>query len=498
MSRLGNTRVPIQRDFALYFALYNVAEIVKPNRFKRDNINMALLNRYDTPAFLPDFNAIPGQLDAWHRAVSAWFDQVIANDQSAFGASPLQYYNAPNFDPGGMAVEQAITWNAFPKEMLRRYGRDRALVLADRLWPTERYGSPSPDPDDTAGTAGVLYRPQEEYCEWHVLRQPDSNKICRVTFSSEPPEYWQAMFGLVPGDPDQHFPGDQDALLRLYRDLVSPDVQLDDLIAAEDVVDTAGQVWALKGQYNSYNKWNTTLGIAHLNSPPNSLVAEIQLGADATVRYTDPRGRLLVEPDALIGYAGYGGSNRNSDPTIGASVNALARLGAYVTLRNPVGFYMDHIDLSGWEAPDKRPIADCVHIVRGVPQMVERMSIEVPASRGFDVGDLTIAGIPIRFGGQIAECITVKLVGIANILPKPISRPPVGNGSRPIVDPFYPRTVGGVSASQPVPPGFAEAYLNQGTVESAVFPEAAAARAKLAAAPGADRGKLSRHGKRRY
>src|SRR6266849_5848642 len=100
---------------------------------------MALLNRYDTPAFLPDFNTIPGQLEAWHRAVSAWFDAIIASDQSATGEAPLQYYNAANFDPGGITVEQAITWNAFPKELTRRYGRDRALVLADRLWPIESY-----------------------------------------------------------------------------------------------------------------------------------------------------------------------------------------------------------------------------------------------------------------------------------------------------------------------------------------------------------------------
>src|SRR6266568_4362750 len=315
---------------------------------------MALLTRYDPPAFLSDFNSIPGQLDAWHSAVSAWFDQIISNDRAAFGGHPLQYFNAATFDPGGVVVEQAITWNAFPKEMIRRYGRERALILADRLWPIERYRSPSPDPDDTSDTVGVLYRPQEEYCEWHVLRQGDSDRILRVTFSSEPPEYWQALFGLAPGsnDPpiaDHHFPGDKDTLLRLYQELVSSEVRGEDLVASTDIVDGDGNVIVAKGQYNIYNKWNTSLGIAHLNSPPNSLVAEIQLGADATIRYTDPKGRLLVEPDALIGYAGYGGANRNSDPTIGASVNALARLGANVTLRNPVGLYMDHIDLSGWQ-----------------------------------------------------------------------------------------------------------------------------------------------------
>jgi hypothetical protein len=448
---------------------------------------MALLNRYDTPAFLPDFNSIPGQLQAWHRAVSAWFDQIISNDRSAFGDLPLQYYNAAEFDPGGIAVEQAITWNAFPKELIRRYGRDRALILADRLWPIERYRSPSPDPDNTTGTLGILYRPQEEYCEWHVLRQADSGKILRVTFTSEPPEYWQAMFGLVPGSPDQsikdqYFPGDKSKLLRLYQELVSTQVQLADLVAPADILDNAGNVLARKDQYNIYNKWNTTLGIAHLNSPPNSLVAEIQLGADASIRYADSKGRLLVEPEALIGYAGYGGANRNSDPTIGASVNALARLGANVTLRNPVGLYMDHIDLSGWWSPDGTSISDCVRIVRGLPGMVERMVVEVPASRGFDVGDLTIAGEPIRFGGQIAECITVKLVGIANILPKPIDRPAVGPGNLPIIDPFDPRTVTRAVAGQGVPPGFREAFLGQGAGDLPAAPATAikAGRAKAA------------------
>src|SRR5262249_12386831 len=160
---------------------------------------------------------------------------------------------------------------------------------------------------------------------------------------------------------------------------------------------------------------NTSHGIVHLNSPPNSLVAEIQLGGDGTVLHNDPQGRLLVEPDALIAYAGYGGPNRNSDPTIGATVNALARLGAWVTLANPVGLYMDHIDLSGWSAPGGVAPTDFVRIVRGTPGMIERMVVEAPAGSGLTVSDLLIGGTPVRFGGQIAECITVKLTGLANI-----------------------------------------------------------------------------------
>src|SRR5262249_18520855 len=147
------------------------------------------------------------------------------------------------------------------------------------------------DPANSASTVGVLYRPQEEYCEWHVSRDPETNKIQRLTFTSEPPEYWQALSGFVPGGngiPDAFFPGDKDVLLQLYSDLVSPHVQLADLIAAEDVPDGAGGILVKKGRYNIYNKWNTTQGIAHLNSPPNSLVAEVQLGGDAAVLYVNP------------------------------------------------------------------------------------------------------------------------------------------------------------------------------------------------------------------
>ena len=136
---------------------------------------MPLLNRYDPPAFLPDFNAIAGQLDAWHRAVSSWFDAVAAIELKKTGGNPVAFYNAASFDPGGIAVEQAITWNAFPKELLRRFGRDRALLLGDQLWPIERFGSPGANPDAPfKGGSGVLYRPQEEYCEWRVLRDPDT------------------------------------------------------------------------------------------------------------------------------------------------------------------------------------------------------------------------------------------------------------------------------------------------------------------------------------
>jgi len=59
---------------------------------------------------------------------------------------------------------------------------------------------------------------------------------------------------------------------------------------------------------------------------------------------------------------------------------------------------------------------DCVKIVRGKPGMIERMVVEVPTESSRFVSDITIGGEPVRYGGQIAECITVKLVGGATKL----------------------------------------------------------------------------------
>ena len=389
---------------------------------------MALLKAYDPPANMTDFDAIPGQREQWHRFVLESFNGSIATElevlKRATGKDyPTAFYSQALTDPGP-AIEQAVVWNAFPKELLRRYGRARALVEADRLWPMSAYQYDwrydSQDPARTgAGQPGVtypdtlFYRPTVEYCEWHVDRDPDSGGIRRVCFTSEPPEYWFAMWGGKQPGSEVDFPGDKELVLKLYRELVSPNVEMGDLQAQTFIASPFGPI--KPGDYNPHNRWNTTHGIVHLTAPPNALTAEIGLGADATQLYKDARGTPVVDPDQLIARTGMGGPNRNSDPTIAATVNALARLGAKVTLANPVGLYMDHIDLTGWEVPAGVAAQDCVRIVRGQDRLIERLVVEAPDD-SFAVSDIRIAGVPIAFGGQIAECITVKLVGAASAL----------------------------------------------------------------------------------
>ena len=398
------------------------------------------------------------------------FDETIALEKKRYKPPHTwnpQYYNATVTDPGAV-LEQEIPWNAFPKELLRRYGRGRALREADALRPLAEYS----DGYDGPAAKTTRYRPLTEYCEWHVERDAETNAIRRVTFSSEPPEYWQAIFGTDVSTPSGTFrfkSRGQKQLLELYRELVSPDVQADDLVAKRDIVlSKDGSSTIRKGDYNIYNKWNTSLGIAHLSAPPNSLAAEVQLGGDASVLYANAKGELVVEPDPLICCAGYGGSDRNSDPTIGATVNALARLGALITLRNPVGLYMDHIDLTGWALPQGIAPQDCVRVVRGDAKrrMIERLVVEVPPKTGYTVSDITIAGEPVRYGGQIAECITVKLVGLGALAG--VSNVPVTCSGRCCVDPAYLRSLDrSVNAGDPTPPGYVDAFDGQGLERNA-------------------------------
>jgi hypothetical protein len=442
---------------------------------------MPIVERFVPPAHLPDLDSIPGQREQWHKAVSYWFDSLIEDTASKVHPGPSQFYNPARFDPGGLVVEQAVTWNAFPKELLRLFGRERALQEADKLWPLHRFCSLLLDIPADRRHYPLLYefsvRPQTEYCEWRVERDPDTSHIRSVTFTSEPPEFWFALFGnRVPGDlPQYHFKGDHKALLARYEQFVGHRVRLKDLIAPGNIFvpGSKSQTYAKKGQYNIFNKWNTNYGIVHLCCLPNFLIGEIELASAGSILRKNGAGHLLVEPEALICCAGSGGPNRNSDPTIVAAVNAAARLGAYVTLKDPIGLYMDHIDLSGWECRDKKSVADCIHIVRGSPDMIERLVVEVPKDRNLTVSDLTIGGEPIRHGGQIAECITVKLIGVAHLPSQPVRNDPIECSGRGVFNPRKPYSLVHLESGTTPPRGQVEAFASQGAEEGS------AARGKL-------------------
>ncbi len=317
-----------------------------------------ILQRIDPPADIDDFNE--AQRERWSNFLLNQMDRSIRR----FNLE--QFYNPTRVETSDDVQSKVIDWTAFPKAL--RAPSERARW---RRADSSRHF-------------------QDEYCEWSVERDLRTDKITRVTFTSEGPEYWWMLAR------------DRDKLLQLYRELVSPDVQLADLLRPD-------------GRYNPMNKWNdsTTGGrIVHLIHTNNTLRAFVNIGARATiVRKID--GTILTGELELIRCGDYGGADRHSDPHIGGEVNALARLKADITLANPMGLYIHGLFPTGWETPDGSDPLDYWHIVRGTKDMALRVVYEVPPEKNFTVGDILINGDPIEFGAQITDFIKIKLVGMA-------------------------------------------------------------------------------------
>jgi hypothetical protein len=349
-------------------------------------------DQFHPPGGLTDFDGISHQRDAWHVAMATFFAEAIARTEVHVGRGRSQLFDPTKTHPGGPVAEQTITWNGFPKALLAQAGSwEEALRAAEQLISFTQDGRV------------VKVRPQDEYLEWHVMRDA-AGRIVAVDFTCEGPEYWAA---LAHGYPDSVSPrsgapaakGDMQVVLALYHRYVSPAVKLEELVHA--------------GHYDPVNQWNTQRGAMHLTHPSNSLQAEVFLAGDATV-LRERDSQVLEDDDELIRCAQYGEPARASDPTIGGGVNALVRAGALVSLRDPVGLYIDSLDTTGWTKPDGlTPVGDYWKVLRGQPDAIVRARYEVPPSEGFSVSEILIGGEPIAFAGQIAERITMKLTGIA-------------------------------------------------------------------------------------
>ncbi|GIF23071.1 hypothetical protein BJ973_000571 [Actinoplanes tereljensis] len=314
-----------------------------------------------------DAYAPPGGLtDLSPEGRRLWSDYIAARVDDATSGRP-QFYNLLRTETAADATEAPVSWTAFPRK-----------IKLNSISDVQRW--------DRADAGRDV---QDEYCEWSITRD-ESGKITRVTFTCEGPEYWDVLAKTSP-----------DTALRLYQEHISPEVRRSDLF------DPAGE-------YVRENRWNnsTTHGAMHLIQAANTLGAEIELAAAASNRRVIGGVELTGEQE-LINCAGYGDPERNSDPHIGAVVNSVARSRADVTLADPVGLYFDDLATDGWAAPDGSDPKSYWTYVRGDANHPVRAVYEVPADRGFAVGDLTIGGEPIEFGAQIADFITIKLVAVA-------------------------------------------------------------------------------------
>jgi hypothetical protein len=338
--------------------------------------------------------AAPGNLDelattqakAWNAQLSDFFDTGRTEAVRAardVGADPdrVWFYNPIASPAPPPAATKDIRWIAFPK-----------IVRSEAATDSAAWRKADNDRDD-----------QSEYCEWETLRDPArNNEVVRVTLTSETPDYYRFLA--------EHAP---DHLLDLYRQHVSPRVQLSELI--------------VNGKYQTRNRWNlpqkpTDRGrIMHMAQGNNELLAAVILAAVASWPRANSDGEAIDE-QPLIACAQFGVAGRHSDPHIGAVVNELVRAGNEVSLADPAGLYIDSIDTTDWETPDGSRASDWIRVVRPVIErntgiepadFALRVTVEAPAGSDFALGDVRIGGNKIQFGGQIADKVTVRLRGIA-------------------------------------------------------------------------------------
>ena len=321
-----------------------------------------LLPAFDPPAFLNDLTA--SQKKKWSNFISGRIDAEMA----AANAKGHHFYNATKKDTAADMQTAEISWTAFPRLVTINSSSDQAR------WQT------------ADGSRNV----QDEYCEWSVTRDPATKKITKVTFTCEGPEY---LTFLAQANPSK--------VLSLYQQLISPMVKKQDIFLST-------------GQYRVKNKWNnsTTMGAMHLIQDANNLGAEIDIAVRASI-IRKINGTVLTGEQELINCGAYGEPERNSDPHIGAQVNQLARQKADVCVANPVALYISDLDPIGWQTPDGSDPKQYWTILRGNAGHTVRTVFEVPAAKGFTVGDITINGQPINFGAQIADFITIKVIGQA-------------------------------------------------------------------------------------
>jgi hypothetical protein len=329
---------------------------------------MTVLERFSTPAAIPEPNQ--ADADAWSKRV----DGMLADYVARFP----QFYDPLATETPAGAETASVVWSGSPADLRRQTtSEEQRWQLAEKTRSN-----------------------QDEYCEWSIERNAN-NQITRVTFTTEVREYWEHVAER-----------DHNRLLALYQELVSPQVQLNELLDSS-------------GKYLIDNKWNrkTTGRLAHLVQESNNLGAAIDLAAKATVLRED-HGQPVTNQQALVTCAALGNQFRNSDPQIAAGINNLAGTGADITLADPPGLYIHGLLTAGITTPDDADPASFWSIERGTDAFALRASFAVPEQHAYTVGDIEIAGRRIDFGAQLADRVQVRISALAKPGPtKPTPQP---------------------------------------------------------------------------
>jgi hypothetical protein len=352
--------------------------------------------RYEPPANWNDFQGHPQE----QRAHRGWSEWILANfrvnidDLRSEVPSPLFFSEAEQPIPQ-QTRSVPVPWNGFPKVLALQHGGsgEAAWQAADALGVIRARAA-------DGSTVDLPFRRQDEYLEWLAITDDEGNAT-RYVFTCEGPEYWSHLARF-----------DHSLLLERYRQLVGEEVELQDLLFEQQV--TLDRRTFRAGEYNPWNVWNTERGIVHLTHPANTLAAEINLAARATIPRRDATGQLITDAKRLACCSNFGEPNRSSDPTIGQAVNLAVQGGISVTLENPLGLYIRSMDLGRISGPDGETLDDWWRITRGQSDYGLRAEFGPPDRARFGVPDVLVKGSPLRRGGQLAELITMVLYARAH------------------------------------------------------------------------------------
>lgn len=318
---------------------------------------MPLLNKFDTPASLRDVPNGSPFYNLWSNYVKGRIIDFTPGDNGGGFFDPTAI-------EATVAGTKAITWMGFPRDEILPANRDDKMAAYVRA-----------DSDVNRRSH------QNEYFEWYVERN-QAGKITKVSFTTELPEYYEQLW--------LH---DRQAVVDIYNSLVGPGVQEADLHN--------------NGQYNKFNRWNTTDGIVHYIQRINTLGDAIGLCRDSVVADTPGNDNFDIRVP-------FSTAKTSVDPRASYDVNMLARKGLMVSFVDPVGVYIAGWDNSGITRPNGTPAPNSWwRIVRGSRGKVVRLEYSVPNNFNYEVGDLKLGGRKIEYGGQLAEHITVVLHGLA-------------------------------------------------------------------------------------
>ncbi|HYR29654.1 MAG TPA: hypothetical protein VEU30_14395, partial [Thermoanaerobaculia bacterium] len=162
----------------------------------------------------------------WSGNLNRWTGTAIVGDPwlSINDQNRDYYYNPLVTDIDNGPVSKTIAWTAFPNRILTNYPNatfNEQMGYAEGFHADGTYGPPPPIGGNPYGPQGPRGW-QDEYCEWISVRDANGN-ITSVDFSCENPEYWFSLWRQ-----------DQNRVLELYHQIVSPNVQLADLYLVDD------------------------------------------------------------------------------------------------------------------------------------------------------------------------------------------------------------------------------------------------------------------------